>query len=488
MTLEELEDKYLDRTVTSATIYRGNTEVVPLIDGKDYFSAVYNWIAKTGLPPSPNNQDAVFIVGWLFDPDFLMPAPSGSIKIAPLLASKAANGVDVRLVLNGTAVIYGIKALPFYHNLKAAERLRALKLLESTPPPPPPLAESILFDWSGANWTGSHHQKAVVVKAGTELVAFLGGMDFNKNRLDAAPHNSKEWRESNDPWGWHDIGVQLRGTAAEAVWENFRQRWDEARSLPEKTYPPLSIQIEDRKPFNPLPIKAPPDTAPTPAPSVTSQQSVQVLRSRFHLKIPRRCRPGGVLWNNSPRGGIYEIYNTLKKAIASAEQYIYIEDQFLENNQLLKDSALETIPPEYNLFDDIASRIKAKPDLKVIFVGSGRSDPADVFPGERNTKLTNSIDSMLELLRQRTTDLTKNVAVWRLKDITVHSKLILIDDEFAAIGSANFQSRSMYGVDSELHAAIVAEDDPNGTNLVKKLRVDLWAEHLQLLPPRCQKP
>jgi phosphatidylserine/phosphatidylglycerophosphate/cardiolipin synthase-like enzyme len=52
---------------------------------------------------------------------------------------------------------------------------------------------------------------------------------------------------------------------------------------------------------------------------------------------------------------------------------------------------------------------------------------------------------------------------------------MLIDDEFAAIGSANFQARSMFGVDSELQAAIVADDD-----LVKRLRVDLWGEHWRL--------
>ena len=54
---------------------------------------------------------------------------------------------------------------------------------------------------------------------------------------------------------------------------------------------------------------------------------------------------------------------------------------------------------------------------------------------------------------------------------------MLIDDEFASIGSANFQSRSMYGVDEELQAAVVADDD-----LVQSLRMDIWAVHLRQAP------
>ena len=64
----------------------------------------------------------------------------------------------------------------------------------------------------------------------------------------------------------------------------------------------------------------------------------------------------------------------------------------------------------------------------------------------------------------------------------MHAKLILIDDEFASIGSANFMDRSMQftfqGDDSELTAAAVS----TGT-LVSDLRVQLWAEHLRVTDP-----
>jgi phosphatidylserine/phosphatidylglycerophosphate/cardiolipin synthase-like enzyme len=68
--------------------------------------------------------------------------------------------------------------------------------------------------------------------------------------------------------------------------------------------------------------------------------------------------------------------------------------------------------------------------------------------------------------------------VWRLEGQTVHTKLCLIDDAFVAIGSANMQSRSMLGIDSELHAAVVDDGSEIAT-----FRARLWAEHLGLQYP-----
>jgi len=455
MPLQDLERKYLTMSIP---IYRGNTEVVPLIDGDEYFSAIYGSILGTGT------NDVVFIVNWQFDPDFELLGPASGTRIVDLLASKVARGVDVRLVLNGALVLHGVPQLPFKLNLDAAEKLRAL----------PNFDGRVLFDWSGANLSGSHHQKATVVKAGTHLVAFVGGMDFNKDHWDKAPHVSKKWPDGS-AWGWHDIGVQLRGEAAKGVWENFRERWDEASTLPNHTY--YRGTSLSSKPLNPYPLPSP-GQAPTPTPSVASSQSVQILRSRYRWKIPNNLFPSlGKRWDYLPQGydGIYEVYMTLTKAILAAEKYIYIEDQFLQDQP-----HLEVIPDEASLFRHIADRIKINHNLKVIFVGSGKSDPIDPLPGLRNRTLTRNINDIIQQLQSSSLpmDLSRNVAVWRIKDVTVHSKLTLIDDKFAAIGSANFQSRSMYGVDSELHVAFVADDD-----LVQKLRVKLWAEHLRLITP-----
>jgi phospholipase D1/2 len=72
--------------------------------------------------------------------------------------------------------------------------------------------------------------------------------------------------------------------------------------------------------------------------------------------------------------------------------------------------------------------------------------------------------------------------------IYVHSKLLLIDDKVAVIGSANINDRSMIGKhDSEI--AVVIEDTNNTSTIMngkiiktgkslKKLRKRLWREHI----------
>lgn len=69
---------------------------------------------------------------------------------------------------------------------------------------------------------------------------------------------------------------------------------------------------------------------------------------------------------------------------------------------------------------------------------------------------------------------SRNVVMYRVDNLTVHTKLMLVDDVFASIGSANFFSRSMVGTDSEITSTFVTTGP-----LVRDLRVKLWAEHLR---------
>ncbi len=59
---------------------------------------------------------------------------------------------------------------------------------------------------------------------------------------------------------------------------------------------------------------------------------------------------------------------------------------------------------------------------------------------------------------------------WRYREIYIHSKLLLIDDVFLTLGSANLNQRSM-AVDSELN---IATNDPV---LARELRKRVWLQH-----------
>ena len=68
-----------------------------------------------------------------------------------------------------------------------------------------------------------------------------------------------------------------------------------------------------------------------------------------------------------------------------------------------------------------------------------------------------------------------NFSMWRVANVTVHSKLVLIDDAFVSIGSANFWDSSMLGQDAELNVVGV-----DAHNLVTDLRTTLWADHMRV--------
>lgn len=75
----------------------------------------------------------------------------------------------------------------------------------------------------------------------------------------------------------------------------------------------------------------------------------------------------------------------------------------------------------------------------------------------------------------------KNAAVLAgsFPSIYVHSKMMLIDDAFASIGSANANRRGFYS-DGECNIFALRESVTEGENWIRDLRLELWAEHLGL--------
>lgn len=479
-TLLDLENRYFVPGIGAGGEFSSDSHFEPLIDGMVYFARVLTSINATAGP-----GDAIYILTWELQLDWTLDGNPASPTLGQLLVNKAEAGVDVRVVVNGN-VPYGEVAVrfnPFATNWESVQRLKRMRGSLGTQP----FKQRVCFDWSGANLTGSQHQKMFVIRSAGEYAAYVSGMNLSAKYRDSRPHHVKP--AGTGWWGWHDIGARVTGAAVDGVYENFRDRWNEVANLPpiagfepeEVTlairvigFParhflrPRIVRLADEVP---LPLEGKP-ADPLPLPQSTGQ-AMRVLRSRFPLGQPTRISrgTGGTPWANG--AGRTEIHATLRKAIAAARTYIYIEDQFLGNSP-----AAETIPAGYSLFEDLGLALAANPELKLILVGSGRGDPDDPSLGsnERNKTLTPDVKNLV--LAPLAAAQQANVAVWRLENATVHSKLVLIDDEFLSIGSCNFQSRSFYGVDSELQVVMVTA----GTD-VRDFRVQLWAEHLRLPDP-----
>ena len=130
--------------------------------------------------------------------------------------------------------------------------------------------------------------------------------------------------------------------------------------------------------------------------------------------------------------------------------YIYVEDQGLNSHTLTLPLPLVSITivpvPHTVLYPKISSACAR--GVKVIFVCPGRSDPADntVAP------TTMSKEILDEILDPLTSAQRENFALYMVSNTVLHSKVVLVDDEFASIGSGNFWDRSLTGGDTEINA------------------------------------
>ena len=280
---------------------------------------------------------------------------------------------------------------------------------------------------------GSHHQKIVVVD---DQLAFCGGIDLTGHRWDTSAHRVEEPARVNSVGEaytpYHEVQALVSGAAAASLSELARQRW---RALGLKRLPPLRASTDD--------------LWPSDVPADLTDVDVAISRTMPAMDDEPSIRECETLFLDS---------------IARAERSIYIESQYFTN---------ETI-------GDALARRLAQPDGPEIVIVS----PAECEGWlERNTmgafragvfKRLLAADTYKRLrLVQPMASRARNVPTF------VHSKVMVADDRFVRIGSANLSRRSM-GVDTECDLAVDAAGDPRIEAGVRQIRTRLLAEHLGL--------
>jgi phosphatidylserine/phosphatidylglycerophosphate/cardiolipin synthase-like enzyme len=203
-------------------------------------------------------------------------------------------------------------------------------------------------------------------------------------------------------------------------------------------------------------------TSPISSPSVAGPHSVQVLHT-YGIS----SSPPGYSW--SPVGE-FTVWAAYLKAIKKACKYIYIEDQyFLPFDWPL--SLRSSIGPIRNsdIIYQLGEAIKRGVRVAVL-VPSNAEDTGHIYQKYQR-------DMGVNYLNRIAIDTTGDFIIASLHNgtspIYVHSKLMICDDEYVAIGSANICQRSMTH-DSELHVGIVDSDN----KFAKEFRKKLWSEHL----------
>jgi len=275
--------------------------------------------------------------------------------------------------------------------------------------------------WDRAHGAYCQHQKSWIVDAGeTTEVAFIGGINLNPRSVVAPGHFGAHHH--------HDAYVELAGPSASDVHHNFVQRWNEAsdRDLEGGTW---GHDGDDELTFSPL----------TSAHRGASK--VQVQRT---------------LHGSRYGAGETSIFEQYRLALGAARRTIYIENQSLD-------------APE------IVANLKAALDRGVEIVLLTPAEP-EAEPAIDRPERQAFLDARSALGGHEHFTLAGIAGMdenGERQNVYVHAKLMLIDDVWATIGSANLHAYSLFG-STEMNASIWDEA------FVKALRCELFAEHLGL--------
>ncbi len=462
-----------------------DNRVTHLIDGSNYFGALRQEVNALSLPGG--NGKFFYFMNWLlglaafpagtatvggtpsawqqsFDgnPAFILDDMSGA-SFSPFideLALMAANDTDVRALLWVSPFVLDIEkaaAASGLYNVNATTLLSADALRAK-----PHMGTKVCLN-TLAHPLGAMHLKMVISGDNGGARAYVSGIDLHTSRVDNPDH-------ANSSWGWHDIGVMIEGPAASAVYEWFRSLWNEQRERSRETFRIGDKKIPSYVDDTPtVDAKNPAVFAPTSA-----SMHVQVLRTAPQFNIAAsdtdRLQIGGGIFSSIYRWiggidrdelsfapqGIFEFKLAAAKAIAHAEQYIYLEDQGFSCQELM---------------EAIQLRLEDVPDLKVIMVH--HADPAD-GPGAHLPTF-----AAVNLHLATNPSVVDRIAFYERQDNTIiHSKVWIVDDVLAIIGSANFYRRSLY-TDGECSVAVIDEAAAPG-NFAVDFRKHLWGEHCGL--------
>ena len=256
-------------------------------------------------------------------------------------------------------------------------------------------------------------------------------------------------------------------------------------------------------------------------------QSYNVKFSQNENPMRCQCLRSLSQWSGGLKKTEHSILNAYYYLIEKSEHYIYIENQFFISKSFTDDELKSHNTNVSNLIvNEIALKIcdrilrahyEGKKFRVIIFIPLLPGFPGEIHNSStlqiilkytyktisRNKGLS-LIEKLKNLLDMSDPDLFKkyigfyslrnhalvnNIPVTEL--IYIHSKLIIVDDKYVLMGSANINDRSMVG-DRDSEFAIIFKDEEvaqnfNSTmdgydfkcsNFAKSLRVNLWKEHL----------
>ncbi|TJZ74075.1 VTT domain-containing protein [Chitiniphilus eburneus] len=284
---------------------------------------------------------------------------------------------------------------------------------------------------------GSHHQKVVVID---DKLAFIGGLDLTHDRWDTPAHACNDARrqagEGKCYPPFHDVQIMFDGPAASAAGDLVRERWYRAAGC----YP--------RKPLEQLVAG---DRWPAYVTPDFTDIDLAIARTEPEF---------------DERPGVQEIRALYGDAIAAARDNIYLENQYFTSGLVAEGLSTRLQEPQ-------------GPDVVVVSRRAESGWLEEMTMGVQRARLHARLKQ--EDRHDRYRMLCPHIPALEPECVNVHSKVMVIDDEFLSIGSANLNNRSMV-LDTECNVAIEARGDARIRAAIAAVRDRLLGEHLDVAP------
>jgi phosphatidylserine/phosphatidylglycerophosphate/cardiolipin synthase-like enzyme len=396
-----------------------------LIDGRDYF--------REFVRAARSARRHILLAGWQFDSTVSLlrgrdrEGTEEDPRLLPFLDGLCRRNPDLRIYL----LCWDYSPAYFFQR----EWLQDLRFNWGSAP-------GIRFRFDDRHAVGaSHHQKFAVIDG---TLAFAGSLDFCEARWDRRAHEARcverHDADGHDVSGpYHEVQAYFSGPAAAELVELFEARWILSGGRPLRLAPPVPVQL-------------------SPRPSARLGPG-EVGLSRT---MARTLEP-----EHPP---IREIRQLYVDAIAGAETSIYIENQYFGSTAV---------------FDALRRRL-LRPDLP-------RLDVALVYPKELHS-LTEELSigarqsAMFRALKETAAGAGHRLGIYyscspdpdgEARSRYIHSKVLIVDDRFLTVGSANTNNRSM-GLDSELNVSWEAREGTPMARAIGRTRLNLLLEHAGL--------
>jgi phosphatidylserine/phosphatidylglycerophosphate/cardiolipin synthase-like enzyme/uncharacterized membrane protein YdjX (TVP38/TMEM64 family) len=389
-----------------------------LVDGENYFRAVREAVREA--------QHSVFVLGWDVDSRMRL-VPEGANdgwpeQFADFLDAlvRERKGLRAYVLSWDFAMLYMLERewMPLYKMDWRTHRRLSFRLDARHP--------------TG----GSHHQKVVVVD---DSVAFVSGFDITRSRWDSSEHKCDDPRRRN-PFGltygpFHDVGAVVEGDCARALGELARERWQ--RATGKRPRAALSPYVPGRWP-------------------ASAQADVEDLPVAISRTEPRF----------EDLAGAGEIRQLHVDAIAAARRDIFAENQYFTSNTVARAFAAR--------LDEADG-----PDIAIVSPGTQSGWLEVSTMGVLRARLHRMLKAADRHSHYR---LFCPKLAWLADDkgcLNVHSKVMIVDDRFVTVGSANLSDRSM-GLDTECNLAFESGGDARIEEAIRAFRYRLLGEHLGL--------